>query len=115
MVSRICSKARQLQALGAMFRLTSLFANGCSDLAVLLKAVVESILEYGNLGYLAAVPGYLQRFDRIQERAERVCGRQFIALADRQKAVAFGLICELLDGECIGQLQQMYPSLATQG
>ena len=42
--------------------------------------------------------------------AERLCGRQFTAsrLADRRKVAACGLVCELLDGECIGQLQQMY-------
>jgi len=95
-----------------MFRLKGLL--GCSDLAVLFKAFVRSILEYGNLEYLAAAPGYLQRFDRIQERAEKMCGRQFTALADRRKAAAFGLVCKLLDGECIGQLQQMCPSLITQ-
>ena len=43
-----------------------------------------------------------------------MCGRQFTALADRRKAAAFGLVCKLLDGECIGQLQQMCPSLITQ-
>ena len=56
MVNRICSKARQ--ALGAMFRLKGLL--GFSDLAVLFKAFVRSILEYGNLEYLAAAPGSLQ-------------------------------------------------------
>ena len=30
------------------------------------------------------------------------------------KAAAFGLVCKLLDGDCIGQLQQMCPSLTTQ-
>ena len=67
--------------------------------------------------YLAAAPGYLQRFDKIQERAElleRVCGGQFTSMADRQKAAALGLICKLLDGECIGQLRQMCPRLTTQ-
>jgi hypothetical protein len=63
------------------------------------------------LEYFAAAPRYLQRLDRIQTTAERLCGESFTALADRRKAAAFGLICKLLDGECIGQLQQMCPDL----
>ena len=43
-----------------------------------------------------------------------MCGRQFTALPVRRKAAAFGLVCKLLDGECIGQLQQMCPSLIAQ-
>ena len=42
-------------------------------------------------------------------------GRQFVALVDRRKAAAFGLVCKLLGGECIGQLQQMCPNLIMQG
>ena len=70
-MSKVCSKARQ--ALGAIFRLKTLL--GCSDLAVLFKASVQSTLEYGNLEYFAAAPGYLRRLDRVQERAERLCGQ----------------------------------------
>ena len=110
MLNKVCSKGRQ--ALGAMFRLKSLL--GCSDLAILFKAFVRSTLEYGNLEYFAAAPGYLQRLDRIQATAERLCGHSFTALGDRRKAAAFGLICKLLDGECIGQLQQMCPVLVVE-
>ena len=71
-------------------------------------------MEYGNLEYFAAAPGYLQRLDRIQATAERLCGHSLTALGDRRKAAAFGLICKLLDGECIGQLQQMCPVLVVE-
>ena len=64
--------------------------------------------------YFAAIPGYLQRLDRIQATAERLCGHSFTALGDRRKAAAFGLVCKLLDGECIGQLQQMCPDLVVE-
>ena len=76
MLNKVCSKGRQ--ALGTMFRLKSLL--GCSDLAILFKAFVRSTLEYGNLEYFAAAPGYLQRLDRIQATAERLCGHSFTAL-----------------------------------
>ena len=49
--------------------------------------------------------------DRIQAIVERLCGHGFTALGDRREAAAFGLVCKLLDGECIGQLQQMCPDL----
>ena len=103
MLNKVCSKGRQ--AIGAMFRLKSLL--GCSDLAILFKTFVRSTLEYGNLEYFAAAPGYLQRLDRIQASAERLCGHSFTALGDRRKAAAFGLVCKLLDVECIDQLQQI--------
>ena len=96
-------------AIKVMFRLKGIL--GCSDLAILFKAFVRSTLEYGNLEYFAAAPGYLHRLDRIQANAERLCNQKFTALAQRRKAAAFGLICKLLDGECIGQLQQMCPDL----
>ena len=110
MLNKVCSKGRQ--ALGAMFRLKSLL--DCSDLAILFKAFVRSTLEYGNLEYFAAVPGYLQRLDRIQATAEWLCGHSFTAIGDRRKVAAFELVCKLLDGECVGQLQQMCPDLVVE-
>jgi hypothetical protein len=110
MVDKVASKARM--ALGAMRRLKSLL--GSSDLAVLYKAFVRSIIEYGLLEYIAAAPSRLSKLDRIQSSAEKLCGIQFTPLTDRREAAGFGLICKLLDGMCIEQLQQMCPVLSVE-
>jgi hypothetical protein len=107
MLDRVCSKSRQ--ALGAVFRLKSMLRP--SDIAVLYKAFVRSALEYGLLEYFAAAPGYLSKLDKIQRAAEKMCGMEFTPLGDRREAAAFGLICKLLAGGCVEQLQMQCPSL----
>jgi hypothetical protein len=107
MVDRVASKSRR--ALGAVRRMQKLL--GSSDRAVLYKAFVRSILEYGLLEYIAAAPSHLSKLDRIQSNAERLCGIQFTPLSERRDAAAFGLICKLLDGGCVDQLQQLCPTL----
>ena len=110
MVDRVASKSRQ--ALGAVFRLKRLL-RPC-DIAVLYKAFVRSVLEYGLLEYFAAAPGYLSKLDKVQRVAQRMCGIEFTALGDRREAAAFGLICKLLAGDCVEQLQMQCPVLDTE-
>jgi hypothetical protein len=110
MVKRVSSKARR--ALGAVRGIRKLVSS--SDFVVLYKAFVRSVLEYGMLGYIAAAPSHLAKMDRIQESAERVCGVEFPPLSGRRDAAAFGLLCKLLDGECIGQLQDLCPKLSVE-
>jgi hypothetical protein len=107
MVDKVASKARR--ALGAIRRIKKLL--GPSALAVLYKAFVRSILEYGLLEYIAAAPSHLCKLDRIQSSAQRLCGSKFTPLSDRRDAAAFGLICKLLGGECVQQLQDMCPTV----
>jgi len=107
MVKRACSKGRS--ALGAIRRLQGLF--GPSDLAILFKSFVRSVMEYGLLVYFGATEGNLAKLDAIQSSAERLCETKFRPLSDRRDAAAFGLICKLLDGECVDQLQGHAPQL----
>jgi len=107
MVRRVCSKGRS--ALGAVRRLQGLFAP--SDLAILFKSFVRSVMEYGVLVYFGATEGNLARLDAIQSSAERLCRTKFRPLSDRRDAAAFGLICKLLAGECVDQLQELAPQL----
>jgi hypothetical protein len=107
MVKKVCSTGRQ--ALGGVRRLKKLL--GYSDLAVLYKAFVRSCLEYGNLEYLGAASSHLSKLDRIQSSAERLCNTTFTPLSERREAAAFGLICKLLDGRCVEQLQELCPPL----
>jgi hypothetical protein len=107
MVDKVASKARR--ALGAVRRIKTLLGPGA--LVVMYKAFVRSILEYRLLEYLAAAPSHLCKLDRIQSSAERLCGCKFTPLSDRRDAAAFGLICKLLGGECVQQLQDMCPTV----
>ena len=84
---------------------------GPSDLAILFKSFVRSVMEYGVLVYFGATEGNLARLDAIQSSAERLCRTKFRPLSDRRDAAAFGLICKLLAGECVDQLQELAPQL----
>ena len=68
-------------------------------------------MEYGLLVYFGATEGNLAKLDAIQSSAERLCKTKFRPLSDRRDAAAFGLICKLLDGECVDQLQGLAPQL----
>lgn len=107
-VDKLASKARR--ALGVVRSIRRLLRS--SDLAVLFKAFVRSTVEYGMLGYMAAAPSHLAKLEKVQESAERLCDAGFPSLSGRRDAGAFGLICKLLGGKCIGQLQELCPELA---
>jgi hypothetical protein len=105
MINRTRSKGRR--ALGGVRMLRDLLKP--SDRATLYKSFVRSTIEYGLIEYRAAAPSNLAKLDEIQHSAEKLCETKFTPLGDRRDAAAFGLLCKLLEGECIGQLQALAP------
>ncbi len=59
--------------------------------------------------YMGAADTHLKKLDRIQEKAQKICGCKFRSLQGRRRAASFGLACKLLDGEARGQLQDFAP------
>ena len=72
-------------------------------------------MEYGSLQYMGARQVHLEKLDRIQRKAQRICGCEFRSLESRRRAVAYGLACKLLDGEGRGQLQDFKPDFKPEG
>jgi hypothetical protein len=111
MVDRVRNKARA--RLGALFRMCGVLDTG--NRALMYKAFIRSAMEYGCLEYMAAAPIHLEKLDRVQRSAERICGCEFESLGGRRQAAAFGLACKLLDDQGRGELQNFKPQLKWDG
>jgi hypothetical protein len=110
MITQLCSKARS--RLGALFRMCGVL--DCENKALMYKAFVRSVMEYGCLQYMSASQVHIAKLDTVQRMAERICGCNFEPLEGRRRAAAFGLTCKLLDGECRGGLQDFKPEVVVQ-
>ena len=71
----------------------------------------RSILEYGSLVYMGAAKSHLDKLDRVQESAMKLCGFEIESLQSRREAAAIGLALDLLDGKGYGELQDHVSTL----
>jgi hypothetical protein len=61
--------------------------------------------------YIGAAKTHLARLDDVQGRAEKLTGCiSFQPLANRRDAACFGLLCKILDGNCVEPLLNMCPN-----
>ena len=97
MAAEMASRARK--ALGFLHRLGCLISP--SDLETIYKYFVRSRMEFGNASYMGAAPTNLAPLDAAQRRAEKLSGIKMQSLSARREAACFGLICKILDGECV--------------
>jgi hypothetical protein len=109
MISSLASKARS--QLGALWRLRSVMDS--SNLEIMYKAFVRSIMEYGGLEYMSAAETHLAKLDAVQHSAQKICGRVFEDLSCRREASVFGMLCKMLDGEVRGDLKEFIPEFAS--
>jgi len=99
---------RGRRALGYLNRLGRLVTP--YDIAQVYRYFVRSKMEYGNASYIGAAKSHLARLDAVQGRAERLSGGiLFQPLAGRRDAACFGLLCKILDGQCVRALLDMCP------
>jgi hypothetical protein len=67
-------------------------------------------MEYGNASYNGAAKTHLARLDAVQDRAEKLTGGiTFQPLGQRRDVACFGLLCKILDGQCVQPLLDMCP------
>jgi hypothetical protein len=109
MISSLASKARS--QLGALWRLRSVMDS--SNLEIMYKAFVRSIMEYGGLEYMSAAETHLAKLDAVQHSAQKICSSVFEDLSCRREASVFGMLCKMLDGEVRGDLKDFIPQFAS--
>ena len=97
MAAEMASRGRK--ALGFLRRLGDLISP--RDLETIYKYFVRSRMEFGNASYIGAAPTNLAPLDAVQQRAEKLSGIKMQSLSFRREAACFGLICKILDGECV--------------
>ena len=105
MVSEMASRGRR--ALGFLNRLGNLVVS--SGLATIYKYFIRSKMEYGNASYSVAAQSHLERLDAVQDRATKLTGVPFQSLTGRRDAACFGLVCKILDQNCVKPLLEMCP------
>ena len=81
------------------------------NLKLMYTMFIRSILEYGSLVYMGAAKSHLDKLDRVQESAMKLCGFEVESLESRREAAAIGLALDLLDGKGYGELQGYAPVL----
>ena len=82
-----------------------------SNLKMMYVMFVRSILEYGNLVYMGAAQSHLDKLDRVQESAMRLCGFTIETLKSRREAASISLAFDLLDDDAYGELRNYNPKL----
>jgi hypothetical protein len=101
--------SRGRKAIGFLHRLGCL--SSPSDLETIYKYFVRSRMEFGNASYIGADPNNLAPLDVAQRRAERLSGIKMQSLPSRREAACFGLICKILDGECVQPMIDAFSDL----
>ena len=107
MIDKLAKKARC--RLGALRRLKPMLDK--SNLKQMYTMFIRSILEYGSLVYMGAAKSHLDKLDRVQESAMKLCGFEIESLESRREAAAIGLALDLLDGKGYGELQDHVSTL----
>ena len=107
MVKEMAGRGRQ--ALGYLRKLGRLITS--DDIACVYKYFVRSKMEYGNASYVGAAKTHLAKLDAVQDRAIKLTGdsHHLQTLENRRHAACFGLLCKILDGNCVTPLLEMCP------
>ena len=100
MVEEMASRGRR--ALGFLKRLQHVVTS--YDLGVIYKYFVRSKMEFGCVSYMGAAVSHLSKLDEVQRKAECMSSMCFQSLESRRHAACFGLLCKLLDDECVEPL-----------
>ena len=107
MIDKVARKARA--RLAALRRLVPVLDAG--NLKTMYMMFIRSCIEYGSVLYMGAADTHLQKLDRIQASAERMCGFQLESLESRRDAAAMSLALKLLAGRGRGILNKFTPCL----
>jgi hypothetical protein len=107
MAAEMASRGRK--ALGFLYRLGDLISP--RDLETIYKYFVRSSMEFGNASYIGAAPTNLDPLDATQRRAEKPSGIKMHSLSARRDAVCVGLLCKILDGECVKPVADAFSNL----
>ena len=107
MVDKLATKARQ--RIGALSRVRHLL--NAENLKTMYLMFIRSIMEYNSISWMGAAQSHLNKLDRIQHTAEKLCNFTAEPLQARRDVAALAFAFKLLDGKTRGELVHFVPKL----